>query len=197
VRRATDPTITQQNPPDAVERDLAAAFRQGDEITLRAIYDRYGPLVYSIARACLPTAADAEDVTQATFVSAWQGRGGFDPAFGTLGGWLVGIARRRSIDRLRGLQREDRVAASVRPTAAEQASPAEQERVVERLVIAEQLARLPDEQRTILELAFFDDLTHQQISTLTGLPLGTVKSRLRRGIMSLRRRWEVDGVPAR
>ena len=197
MRRATDPTTTQQNPPDAVERDLAAAFRQGDEITLRAIYDRYGPLVYGIARACLPTGADAEDVTQATFVSAWQGRAGFDPAFGTLGGWLVGIARRRSIDRLRGLQREDRVAASVRATAAEQASPAEQERVVERLVVAEQLGRLPDEQRTILELAFFDDLTHQQISTLTGLPLGTVKSRLRRGIMSLRRRWEVDGVPAR
>src|SRR5690242_7930384 len=67
VRRATDPTTQQQNPPDAVERDLAAAFRQGDQMTLRAIYDRYGPLVYGIARACLPTAADAEDVTQATF----------------------------------------------------------------------------------------------------------------------------------
>ena len=187
----------QQNAPDAVERDLAAGFRRGDEMTLRAVYDRYGPLVYGIARACLPTAADAEDVTQTTFVSAWQGRAGFDPAFGTLGGWLVGIARRRSIDRLRGLQREDRAAASVRPTPAEQLSPAEQERVVERLVVAEQLARLPDEQRTILELAFFDDLTHQQISTLTGLPLGTVKSRLRRGVMSLRRRWEVEGVPAR
>ena len=197
MRRATDPTTVQQNAPDAVERHLAASFRQGDEITLRAIYDRYGSLVYGIARACLPTAADAEDVTQATFVSAWKGRAGFDPAFGTLGGWLVGIARRRSIDRLRGLQREDRAATSARPTAAEQVSPAEQERVVERLVVAEQLARLPDEQRTILELAFFDDLTHQQISTLTGLPLGTVKSRLRRGIMSLRQRWEVDGVPAR
>jgi RNA polymerase sigma-70 factor (ECF subfamily) len=197
VTRGTDPTTARPDVPDAVERNLAAAFRRGEEATLRAVYDRYGPLVYGIARACVPTAADAEDVTQATFVSAWQGRAGFDPTFGTLGGWLVGIARRRSIDRLRVLQRENRAATSVRPTASEQVSPAEQERVVERLVVAEQLARLPDEQRTILELAFFDDLTHQQISTLTGLPLGTVKSRLRRGVMSLRRRWEVDSVPTR
>jgi RNA polymerase sigma-70 factor (ECF subfamily) len=197
VTRGTDPTTAQQDVPDAVERDLAAAFRRGEQETLRAVYDRYGPLVYGIARACLPTAADAEDVTQATFVSAWQGRAGFDPDFGTLSGWLVGIARRRSIDRLRVLQRESRAATSVRPAPGEQVSPAEQERVVERLVVAEQLARLPEEQRMLLELAFFDDLTHQQISTLTGIPLGTVKSRLRRGVMSLRRRWEVDGVPTR
>ena len=197
MTRGADRTAARHDVPDAVERDLAAAFRHGEETTLRAVYDRYGPLVYGIARACLPTTADAEDVTQATFVSAWQGRAGFDPAFGTLSGWLVGIARRRSIDRLRVLQRENQIATSVRPAAGEQVRPAEQERVVERLVVAEQLARLPDEQRTILELAFFDDLTHQQISTLTGLPLGTVKSRLRRGVLSLRRRWEVDGVPAR
>ncbi len=61
-------------------------------------------------------------------------------------------------------------------------------------MIADELGQLPDAQRRVLELAFFDDLTHSQIAALTGIPLGTVKSNLRRGLLQLRRRWEVDGV---
>lgn len=181
---------------DASDADLAAAFCDGGERVLRDTYDRYGALVYRVARACLPSAADAEEVAQATFVSAWRGRHTFNPQFGSLGGWLVAIARRRAIDRLRSAERErlsERAAEVVHDLAAARPQPGP-DRVVDRIVIADELGRLPDSQRRVLELAFFDDLTHSQISALTGLPLGTVKSNLRRGLIQLRRRWEVDGA---
>lgn len=180
----------------AADADLAAAFATGDETVLRTAYDRYGPLVYRVALGVLRSSRDAEDVTQATFVSAWQGRHTFDPAVGSLGGWLVGIARRRAIDQLRVIGREQRAEDAARSFEYDgridtRPSP---EQVVDRVVVADELGRLPQVQRQVLELAFFDDLTHHQIAALTGMPLGTVKSHLRRGLLRLRRRWEVDGA---
>lgn len=183
--------------PEDAERALADAFAGGAEWTLRAVYDRYSALVHTIARTCLGVSSDAEEVTQEVFVSAWRGRATYDPDRGTLAGWLVGITRRRVIDKLRVLDRERRA----REAAAGVAEPADSptlysahDQVIDRIVVADGLARLADNQRRVLELAFFDDLTHQQISSVTGLPLGTVKSHVRRGLEQLRRRWEVDGV---
>ena len=176
------------NPDD----ELAERFRAGDEHALRLAYDRYGGAVLYLGVRLLGNRADAEDVTQTTFVAAWQGRGTFDPERGGMLGWLLGIARRKAVDRLRSAAREDRVAMTVRAQpVAEEESP---ERVLDRLVVADELAQLPAEQRRSLELAFYDDLTHPQIAALTGLPLGTVKSHIRRGMANLRRRWEVDGA---
>ena len=172
---------------------LSGRFSAGDETALREAYDRFGRAVYHLATSSLPNQHDADDVTQATFVAAWLGRATFDPDRGSLLGWLLGIARRKIIDRLRVLARETRLARSV-TDQQEAAPPADQpDRVVDRLVVADELAQLPPEQRRMLELAFFDDLTHQQIAEKTGVPLGTVKSHIRRGMASLRRRWEVDG----
>lgn len=136
---------------------------------------------------------DAEEVTQATFVSAWRGRESFDPDFGSLAGWLVAIARRRAIDQMRVRQQNSRSVQAARqlPEPRSEEGP---EQVVNRVLVADELARLPENQRRVLELAFFDDLTHTQIAAVTGLPLGTVKSLLRRGLLRLRRRWEVDGA---
>ena len=182
--------------PDA-DGELAAAFRHGGEHVLRAAYDRYGALVYRIALASLPTPADAEEVTQATFVSAWQGRHTFNPAAGSLAGWLVGIVRHRAIDRLRIMQRERLSVQALERDTTDAVEAAGPDRVVDRMVIADELGRLPENQRRVLQLAFFDDLTHSQIAALTGMPIGTVKSNLRRGLIQLRRRWEVDGAFAR
>jgi RNA polymerase sigma-70 factor (ECF subfamily) len=169
-------------------------FRAGDERALRQAWERYGPAVLHLAMRSLASAADAEDVTQATFVAAWMGRAGFDPERGSLLGWLLGIARRKVIDQIRASARDDRITDSVkRMTGAAPVEPPP-DRVVERLVMADEMARLPGEQRRVLELAFYDDLTHPQIAAVTGLPLGTVKSHLRRGMARLRDRWEVDGV---
>ena len=194
MTESAEPTEAEQVTGDGAELRLAAAFAEGADWALRAAYDRYGGLVYRIARRTLAGPLDAEDVTQTTFVSAWQARDTYDATRGSLGGWLVGIARRRIVDRLRVLEREQRSAEA----AARMADPAQRaeyaDQVIDRLVVADGLARLPDAQRRILELAFYDDLTHQQIAGVTGLPLGTVKSHVRRGLAQLRRRWEVDGV---
>ncbi|MEU4560480.1 sigma-70 family RNA polymerase sigma factor [Actinoplanes sp. NPDC023936] len=174
--------------------ELAERLRAGDEKALRTVYDRHGAAVLYLAQRLLGNRADAEDVTQVTFVAAWTGRDTFDPRRGTLLGWLLGIARRKAVDRLRSAERQNRVAETVRVQPAPPGDPESPERIVDRLVVADELGRLPAEQRRTLELAFFDDLTHPQIAAVTGLPLGTVKSHIRRGMANLRRRWEVDGA---
>ncbi|WCN82687.1 RNA polymerase sigma factor [Micromonospora sp. LH3U1] len=186
-------TALQQEPDPPVD-DLDLRFRAGDEVALREAYDRYGRAVLHLATSMLANRADAEDVTQATFVAAWLGRDTFDPAKGSLIGWLLGIGRRKVIDRMRASARETRVVETVRQLPEPAQTSPDPDRVVDRLVIADELARLPDDQRRMLELAFYDDLTHQQIATVTGVPLGTVKSHIRRGMASLKRRWEVDGA---
>jgi RNA polymerase sigma factor (sigma-70 family) len=172
---------------------LAEAFRGGDPVALRQIYERFGGPVFHLAVRTLGSGADAEDVTQTTFVAAWQGRETFDPDRGTLLGWILAIARRKVIDRLRAAARENRVADAVRAQPDPPDSVGGPDRVVDRLVMADEMAQLSAEQRRVLELAFYDDLTHQQIAAVTALPLGTVKSHIRRGMTRLRQRLEVDG----
>ncbi|WP_434743121.1 RNA polymerase sigma factor [Micromonospora sp. SH-82] len=176
------------------EDDLADRFRAGDESALREAYDRFGRAVLHLATSTLANRSDAEDATQATFVAAWLGRDTFDPSRGSLLGWLLGIGRRKVVDRLRATARENRVAETVRQLPEPVTGGPDPETVVDRLVVADELARLPQDQRRMLELAFYDDLTHQQIAAVTGVPLGTVKSHIRRGMASLKRRWEVDGA---
>lgn len=175
---------------------LTARFPAGDPAALREAYDLYGGLVYRVGLRCLPGHHDAEDLTQQVFVRAWRGRATFDPGRGSLGAWLLGIARRQLADRLAALGRERELAAAV---AAFEPRPldAGPDRVIDRVVVADELNHLSDEQRRVVRLAFFDDLTHTQIATVTGLPVGTVKSHLRRGLARLRQRWEVDGAAPR
>lgn len=188
--------------PASVSEDdhrLAAAFPGGGADVLRQVYDRYSGLVFRIALRALPTPGDAEEATQATFVSAWHARSTYRPERAPLSAWLGSIARRRAIDRLRVLNRERLAAEAAAMDAQREHTVASDDvagRVIDRIVVADELALLPEPQRRVLQLAFFDDLTHTQIAGVTGLPLGTVKSHLRRGLLQLRHRWEVDGATA-
>lgn len=169
---------------EAVDAEVVQAFVDGDEDALRLAWDAWGGLVYAFCYRSLPSPQDAEDVTQQVFVDAWRGRGRFDPAMGTMPGWLLGIARNKVVDRLRLLQRTPMPTDRPADTAVIERGI---DQAADRMLVTAALARLPDERRRVLELAFFDDLTHTQIATRLDLPLGTVKSHLRRGLEYLRR----------
>ncbi|MFJ3204091.1 RNA polymerase sigma factor [Streptomyces sp. NPDC086989] len=181
--------------PDAeATAGLAAGFAAGDERCMEAVYRRWRPLVHTLARRALGDEREAEDVTQQVFLAAWHGRRRYRPGPGGLGAWITGITRHKVADALEARTRRARAAAA----AAAGAAPGwpdrpgslprqESEQVLDRLMVLGELARLPSDQQRVLRLAFYADLTQTQIADRTGLPLGTVKSHMRRALHQLRR----------
>ncbi|MFD7229510.1 RNA polymerase sigma factor [Streptomyces sp. NPDC059881] len=192
----TRPAEQWHSPTDSTQRDekLAWGFLAADEVTFAAVFKRWSPLVHTMASRCLGDAQEAEDVTQQVFLAAWRGRAGFHPERGPLGAWLVGITRRKIVDALAARTRRQRLAEAAARTAATSASheaaDSAPEATVDRVLIVDELMRLPHRQREVICMAFYQDLTHAQIAECTGLPLGTVKSHARRGLHRLRLRIE-------
>lgn len=171
---------------------LAERFSSGDPDALREVYDAWGGTVLRLATRLLPTVADAEDLTQQVFVEAWRARERYDPLRGALPAWLLTIARHRAVDRLRAAGRRLEDPAVVADDVGEAVADAEIDRVADRLVLAAALRSLPPTQREVLELAFFDERSHTEIAERLGMPLGTVKSHIRRGLDRLRRSLEEE-----
>lgn len=174
--------------PSVQVAPLATTFA-ADETALREAYDAHGSLVYSICRRALDAEA-AKDVTQEVFVSAWRAREQFDPARGSVPAWLVGITKRRIIDHLRSERRHaDRRADEV-TERSDGTAPPPVERLADRMLVADALGSLPERAREVIELAYIHDLTHLEIAERTGIPLGTIKSDIRRGLLRIRTQLE-------
>lgn len=170
--------------------EIEAGFQQGKEDSLRETYDQYGSLIYTLCRKSLGL-DQASDVTQDVFLAAWVRREQFDPQRGSLGAWLVGIAKNKIIDAARRQGRQDRIVLALEPEQAlssgQSSSPKFVDRLADRLLLVDAMERLSPRAKNVLELAFYEELSQTEIAERCDMPLGTVKSDMRRGLSQLRR----------
>jgi RNA polymerase sigma-70 factor, ECF subfamily len=174
------------------EGALLARIRRGEEAALAELYDRLGGLVYSVAYHVLQNATLAEEVTQDTFLKVWNQAHSWDGARGRVTTWLATIARYTAIDRLRVEQRRDpkgqvdiEDVINVLGSMSVMDEPGwADERLIKTLI-----QELPADQRQVIELAYFYDMSHSEMADHLSIPLGTVKGRVRAGLIKLRDMW--------
>jgi RNA polymerase sigma-70 factor (ECF subfamily) len=177
---------------DEYVRSVAARLVAGEDSALEEIYDRWSALVHTYALRALGDPHDAEEATQQVFISAWRSRHTLTPSPSALPAWLLGIARHKVAD-IRAARARDaaKVAAATTMPEAQQveAEPADRA-LADRLVVRQAVQDLPDPRRTIVFLAFWEERSHAEIAETTGLPLGTVKSHVRRGLVQIHQQLE-------
>ena len=175
-------------PSKTSDSDLLRAMARGDEAALAACYDRYRLILFGLIVRILNDRAEAEDVLQETFLQVWRRANDFDENRGRAFTWLVTIARSRALDRLRSHGSRERIAAeaAAEPRDVMGDASAETLRSEEAVVVRRALIELPEEQQRALLLAYFEGLTQTEIATRLGIPLGTVKTRVRSGMIRLR-----------
>lgn len=189
------PAKTRPSVADPDEAQLVERMSAGDEAAFAAFYDRFAPGLFSVIYTILRDQKESEDILQEAFVQMWKRTATYDPTRSSLFTWAVMISRHKAIDRLRSRQRQSRLAEAVITEANKDSTVATSTgdradiamvRQEERARVRAALARLTDAQREAIDLAFFAGLTQTQIAEKLGAPLGTVKARIRNGLMALR-----------
>lgn len=162
---------------------LVSAIRSGDQDAMSRLYDRYSGIVYSVALRVVGDTGTAEDILQEVFIKLWRNPGIFDASRGSLGGWLAVTGRNRAIDTLRKRRPETEITDTV--AAPDMSKHADRGIILGK--IRNVLGGMPAPQRSALEMSFFEGLTHSEIADKTGEPLGTIKTRIRAGLLALRK----------
>jgi RNA polymerase sigma-70 factor, ECF subfamily len=171
------------------ERRMLERMAAGDGDALRELYDIHARAVYSLAVRILRSQSDAEDIVQEVFVQAWRQATRYDASRGTVAGWLLMQAKSRSIDRLRARRARPEQSEEARVSEPVDASDAADIQIVrgeQAARVRQALDELPALQKTALELAYYEGLTHVEIAEQLEQPLGTVKTRIRQGLLKLR-----------
>lgn len=168
--------------------ELAQRFAAGDTSALREAFSRWSRLIHTIARRSLDSAADADDVTQQVFIAAWNSRATLRASDESLPAWLIGICRLKVIDALRARSRHQRKDEAL--TRTSESGPDDLSAVIDSVVVRDALATLGDPRARILAMVYLEDRTHEEVSRTLDIPLGTVKSHVRRGLEKLRAVFE-------
>lgn len=186
-QRSSDRDATSRGHGDRVGGDdlLLTRAKGGDQQAMTELFDQYSGMVYSVALRVLNDPGQAEDVMQEIFFQVWRNPNAFVAGRGSLGAWLAVMARNRAIDALRRRRPTDSVDDVVLVSQSDIGSEVERNRMMEKVRGA--LKDLPLEQQKSVEMAFFEGLTHSEIAARTGDPLGTVKTRIRSALMTLRK----------
>ncbi|MDE3201851.1 MAG: sigma-70 family RNA polymerase sigma factor [Acidobacteriota bacterium] len=173
---------------DASDVALLESVAAGQQQAMATLFDRYGGMVYSVALRVLNDTGRAEDLMQEVFLQLWREPGKFSSGKGSLGAWLAVVARNRAVDVLRGRKPSDPVDEVILTSKMDLSVEIERGLLMEKVRAV--MKELPAEQQRSLELAFFEGLTHAEIAQQTGDPLGTVKTRIRSALGSLRKAVE-------
>ena len=173
------------------DQELIVRLRAQDQSALNLLYERYSGVVYALALRIIGQSADAEDIVVDSFWQVWQQAANYDVSRGQLRGWIVTIARSRALDRLRVIRRAPTVdseeADNARRVLASDDNPEQETWEAEQsAIVGAALAALPKEQREALELAYYQGLSQSEVAARLGEPLGTIKTRIRLGMMKLR-----------
>ena len=163
-------------------------MKAGDQSAMAELYDRYSSVVYAVALRVLGDTGAAEDILQEVFLQLWRNPGAFDAARGSLGPWLAVITRNRAIDALRRRRPETDIEDVIVSVAPDLAGDADRSRAAEK--VRGVLGTMSAPQRNALEMAYFEGLSHSEIASKTGEPLGTIKTRIRAGLVSLRKAFQ-------
>jgi RNA polymerase sigma-70 factor, ECF subfamily len=176
---------TPQRQGIAPDLAIVTGLKAGDQTAMAELYDRFSSIVYAVALRVLGDTGAAEDVLQDVFLQLWRNPGAFDAARGSLAGWLAVIARNRAIDALRKRRPETDIEDVIISVTPDLASEAERQRAAEK--IRGVLGAMPTAQRSAIEMAYFEGMSHSEIAAKTGEPLGTIKTRIRAALMTLRK----------
>lgn len=164
---------------------MATSLSRGAPHALEDVYRQYAHLIYTIAVRALGDRSDAEDVTQQVFLAAWRGADRLVPSPTALPAWLIGIARHKIADALTARSRDSRRLHAVATDPGSPAEAASNDRTLEIAVVAE-LEAMGDPRGTVLRMTMLEGLTHAEVADRLDIPLGTVKSHARRGLIHLR-----------
>jgi RNA polymerase sigma-70 factor, ECF subfamily len=197
-RRAAAPATAPRRAPVTSQNSILERIAAGDPSAVQACIDTYGDLIWSLARRFLRNDADAEDAVQDIFIDLWGSAARFDHNVASEIAFVSTIARRRLIDRLRQFKRKPGMDSLDDEESGELRQPAvlpQMEEESDVAVVERVLQTMPDEHRTILALSLYEGYSHSEIADLMSLPLGTVKTRVRRGLIYIREQLNIVADP--